>query len=1117
MGLFKKKSREALSDTPKLSTLAQQTDLEVLSPPPLPGVTQRSVSGGSVSSLNESKGYTLRGKLGLVKAPKNVFDDFDGIQTPDTASGYNDSVYEEQMVDDEQSIYDGNQYDKSVYGTEGISDVQLPAHSELSSSNYTNIPPPINTFVEHGTVKQYTPEFKGAEFQPEGSERESPSASSPKFASSTGENLSSRSSPKKPRPISITQGTSSPLATNTYGESPKTGMASAAAAAAMGVSTFKTPPLTQQAQFGSSPQMIATPAQTLEGTQPADHVHCSHGGHDHSHSHTTPKSPTVRSPPPPLAHPGYPKEHYIAKQKSSDTLGQVLPGRDLYAEAQNDYPYPLSPSELNSAPYPTCYYLKGCRETGPHSHEEETVQASFDQSKYDTIQRESEKDKMVWGGSDRDTVSQGSTSRAVESDSRDTTSRETVSHRTQSRPVDSSESRFEDPESRASTAAESRFEEAYSHPASAHAQGDADFIPADLHRAESSIYPSEVDSPQRQNHPSDDFDFNSGTQTPPTNLPMDSPDTPELTREFNRLSVSHIKGMGLPLDTRSIGSGEGFASQTNVNQHHHHVSNDTDVDLNHGHVTHGQVVGGASHMMYAEPSQAEILRSSYISTDSGGASSHAGRPIGSTGHVMDRHMMSPDQEVMEGHVMDEQHYHGHHMSSPGSGNGGSRSGTMMTGMSMNSPAYYPAPIPMNLKLPPLLSKKNRRKSRSGISPFPSPRKSSFTSALDKPGNRSSFMSPWSHTADGSLLHYEGFTEDFERSGRSMHRQSFGSRGSSPLKKMYLSGEDSRDASRDDSRDVARLSRDFDEVYGQYDESAIDSETDSRDPYYNPEKRGRRRTMSLTSINVNMDNSEVREEINEGDDVEGDVTDMQRYEASANAFTRVHIDSNALALPSAAAGFGNGISPALDQKPGTLVEELELRKKDKKAVRGHLNKSMHQYASDGTETPLIQQINDSQSAFGVDDRRQSLMSDKRMSMMTGLTGMTGMTKDHSYEDPNHHRMSLLALDSLAQMDYQQSYSKPGAAQVSKQFKASRDDDEPLRVRKQRLKRQSQQLLEQRQLKDNLEKQRLASIELEKRRQEAKVQRRNQFGKNAAAAGAQKKGKVLIGPGGEVIRT
>ncbi|QNP98037.1 YALIA101S06e04874g1_1 [Yarrowia lipolytica] len=1226
MGLFTKKSREALSDTPKLSALAQQPDLPVLSPPPLPAASQRAVSGGSVSSLNEPKGYTLRGKLGLAKAPQNVFDGFDGAQVPDGASGYNDSIYDEQLPDDDASIYDRSRYEESVYGDERNAQKQQPPQSEHSSSNNTdsNLPPPINTFVQHGTVKQYTPEFGGAEFPPGGTDGSSHSPHSSQFASPTGEFHSNRSSPVKPPPITIPKGRSSPLAsgkspigisssfgmspstnqirsplgspsymlpTSTYGESPKgSGMASAAAALAMGVSSFKTPPLAQKAQFGS-PQTFSTPSQALESTHPADHVNCSHGGHSHSHAASpgSPRvtSPTVRSPPPPLAHPGYPKEHYIAKKKSSEALGEVLPGRDLYAEAKNDYPYPLTPADLKTAPYPTCYYQKGCREIGPHSHEEEEkvdpVFATFDQSKYDEIQRESrdqqEKEKLMWGKSgssdkrlstdqQRAELSSTGSDKSRGSEPHDTGSGDSASNRTESRAVDSSDSRFAEAESRATESAESRFEEAQSHPGSSHAESvEPEYIPADLDRAESSIYPAEsvysanraeetdpyaesvystqqeqqsesYDQNVKESHdqstdhhhnppPSsiDDFDFNSGAHTPTNRLPLDSPGTPgtpELTRDFNRLSVSHIKGMGLPLDTRSIGSGEGHAPQNHVNHSVHHVGHEA--DLNHGQVTHGQVVGGGStnHMMLAEPSQAEILRSSYISTDSGGGLSHMGGPIGSTGHVMDRHMMSPDQEVLEGHVMDEIQIdgNGHVIQNPSPGHMNSRSGTMMTNMTgLNSPsaAYYPAPIPMNLKLPPLLSKKNRRLSRSGISPFPSPRKSSFSSALDKPGNRSSFMSPWSHTPDGSLLHYEGFAEDFERSGRSVHRQSLGSRGSSPLKKLYLSG-DSREASRDASRDVSRLSRDFDEVYGEFDESAIDSsDTDLRDPYYNPQKRGRRRTMSLTSINVNMDNSEVREELDEGD-VEGDVTDMQRYEASANAFTRVHIDSNAIVPPSAAAGYGNGISPGLDQKPGTLVEELELRKKDKKAVRGHLNKSMHQYAADGTETPLIQQIHDSQSAYGFDDRRNSLISDKRMSMMTGMSGMTGMTtKEHSYEDPNHHRMSLLALDSLAQMDYQQSYSKPGAAQISKQYKASRDDDEPLRVRKQRLKRQSQQLLEQRQLQENIEKQRLASIELEKKRQEVKQQRRNQFGQNAAAAGAQKKGKVLIGPGGEVIRT
>lgn len=1183
MGLFSKKSRETMNSVPKLSALAQEPDLDILSPPPLPAAystqQQRSVSGasvgsvGSVSSLNEPKGYTLRGKLGLAKAPQNVFDGFDGAQVPD--AGYNDSVYGDEPQQEEE-----NQDD--LYEQPRDQNDQYGQPRDTASSREPISLPHINTFVQHGTVKQYTPEFGGAEFGASG-EFAADSYSNSQLASPT-EFHSSRNSPVKPPPITIPgrkSGMSSPAhVSSPLGKSPahvtsprQSGMASAAAALAMGLpASYTTPPLAQQAQFGSSfesPQTFSTPSQQVE-THPADHVNCSHGaGHTHAHAHNTPSphvaSPTVKSPPPPLAHPGYPKEHYIAKKKSSEALGEVLPGRDLYQEAMNDYPYPLSPSELQTAPYPTCYYNRGCRQIGPHSHEEEEdsnhvepVFATFDQSKYDEIQRESreqtDKENIVWG------------QRAAES--RDTLSAQ--SRDTVSRPAESADSRFADPvsraaESRAAESADSRFAEADStDPA------ESEYIPADLHRAESSIYPEEEASESRDEHrdehpdeysrdehhdeyprdehpdehphdDSHDFDFNTGgTHTPTTTrLPLDSPGTPgtpthDLSRDFNRLSVSQIKGMGLPLDTRSIASGEGHVP---IHASQHHVTT-PDADVNHGHVTHGQVVGGGStpsHHVMLEPSQAEILRSSYISTDSGGTGP-GGLPIGSTGHVMDRHMMSSDPHVMEGHVMDEiqiddnghvvnnQHHLQHHLHhSPGSGHVDSRSGTMMTNLSSPSAAYYPAPIPMNLKLPPLLSKKNRRKSRSGISPFPSPRKSSFTSALDKPGNRSSFMSPWSHTSDGSLLHYEGFADDFERPGRSVHRMSLGSRGSSPLKKLYLSGEDE---SRDPSRDVSRLSRDFDEAYGEYnhDESAVDLDSDldsSRDPYYNPEKRGRRRTMSLTSINVNMDNSEVREEFaDDAEGVEGDVSDMQRYEASANAFTRVHIDANAIVPPSAAAGYGNGISPAMDQKPGTLVEELELRKKDKKAVRGHLNKTMHQYAADGTEAPLIQQIHDSQSAYGFDDRRQSMMSDKRMSMMTGMTGMTGMTtKEHSYEEPNHHRMSLLALDSLAQMDYQQSYSKPGAAQISKQYKASRDDDEPLRVRKQRLKRQSQQLLEQRQLQENIEKQRVASVELEKKRQDAKQQRRNQFGVNAAAAaaGGQKKGKVLIGPGGEVIRT
>lgn len=1225
MGLFSKKSRETMNSVPKLSVLAQAPDLDVLSAPPaLPAAIaaanaaanptsgqQRSASGasvgsvGSVSSLNDPKGYTLRGKLGLVKPPQNVFDGFDG-------------GYEDDESGDIESCDPTSSSRDPTSSSRDLSESRDTESRDLSSPRDPTNLPPINTFVQHGTVKQYTPEFGGAEFA---STEFADSADSPDFAdsakefggadsaqfadssnfASSPEFHSSRNSPVKPVGVSESRPGSSGHVT----KSPH-------------VTSYTTPPLTQQAQFGS-PQTFSTPSQHVE-THPADHVNCSHGGHTHSHNaspHVT--SPTTKTPPPPLTHPGYPKEHYIAKKKSSEALGQVLPGRDLYKEALNDYPYPLSPSELQSAPYPTCYYQKGCRQIGPHSHDDdhvtqqetdhvtqpEPVFATFDQSKYDEIQRESrdqkDKEKIVWGDNARDQTrdqdraqlsSKGSDQShdtiggprdlhsSHSSHSRDVHSRDTVST---SRPGESADSRFAEAESRAGNS-ESR--ETGSRAAdSSHsrfAEAEPEYVPADLHRAESSIYEDNVESrdqsqsrdipESRDPHSAyptiDDFDFNSpGTHTPTTRLPLDSPGTPgtpqdlsrdfnNLSRDFNHLSVSQIKGMGLPLDSRSIASVEGNAGHvTNLGQ-----SDSAEPDVNHGHVTQGQVVGGGStsHHVMLEPSQAEILRSSYISTDSGGTG-HVGNVghVGSTGHVMDRHgvdrnalasHMTQDADVHEGHVMDgpgmdEIHIdsnghvidsHGHVIDPHANHMSSSRSGTMMTNLSSPSAAYYPAPIPMNLKLPPLLSKKNRRKSRSGISPFPSPRKSSFTSALDKPGNRSSFMSPWSHTADGSLLHYEGFAgDDFERPGRSVHRQSLGSRGSSPLKRLYLSGDEDggggRDGSRvrDGSRDVTRLSRDFDEVYGEYndsagdfDESAIDFDSrdpdfdPSHDPYYNPEKRGRRRTMSLTSINVNMDNSEIREELDE-EAVEGDVTDMQRYEASANAFTRVHIDANAIVAPSAAAGFGNGISPAIDQKPGTLVEELELRKKDKRAVRGHLNKTMHQYAADGTETPLIQQIHDSQSAYGIDDRRQSLVSDKRMSMMSM------MTKDHSYEDPNHHRMSLLALDSLAQMDYQQSYSKPGAAQISKQYKASRDDDEPLRVRKQRLKRQSQQLLEQRQLQENIEKQRLASVELEKKRQEAKQQRRNQFGVNAAAAAAAKeggkKGKVLIGPGGEVIRT
>lgn len=1173
MGLFTKKSKDALRDAPKLSQLVH-SDLDILAPPALPAAGQRNVSGASVSSLEESKGYTLKGKLGLAKHPDNVFDGFDGTQNPEPHH-YDDSIYSYstpnsannslppsrgspqrpdfdrdqtqtqtqtmtqtqsphghplQQEADYESIYSREPYEDSVY--EGDFDQsgqrfesQAPQTSQalrgdpkphplsIPASSSDQVLPTIITAVQHGKVAHYTPEFKGAEFgyQGDGSASASPRSGTPGLYETLDSPVMPRalhhsasgSSLHSPAQAGASSGLPSPALHSpglayhqpeaTYGDIVETAKGKSPTIAQ--ASSFTTPPI-QQSQTFHTPGSYATPGSysspnlkldtqlpqspatpmDLQENNPADHVNCSHAG-PHNHSQVaSPVLPKPRIAPtlPPGGHPGYPAENYPKKKPSVE----VLPGRDLYAEAMNDYPYPLSPTELRSAPYPTCYYQrKGCNQVGPHDHSHDH------QDDYD--HPESNQDQAV---------------KEVEPQLPELIQPQPTVPRPYPMQIHKAVSEPVEVKVEQEHQQEQEHENQYDRESEAQHFRSAD-VHADAHAANDvSTGPS------------------TGTHTPMTELPLsaESPgDSDHLSRDFNRLSVSQVvSGMGLPLDTHSIASHDLSDSRL---QDHHDLSDA-------GNVPPVEYEGRGGYagtpMTYQvsgmpEPSQAEILRASYISTDS----SEMGR-----------------------------------MPRGGHSRGQSRSGTMMTGMSnmtgmvqgQNGVAYYPAPIPMNLKLPPLLSKKNRRQSKIGGSPNSnSPRKSSFssTSMLDRPGNRSSFISPWSHTADGSLLHYEGFSDspspEFgpERTGRSSHRLSMGSRGSSPLKQLYLSQNlNSIDGRLERPLDLQDEDGEPEGQFtfggkGNYQEAVLVDEDEEdgsgQDPYYNPEKRGRRRTMSLTSINVCMDKSEERDEL-EGVDLAAEITDMDRYDASANAFTRVHIDKNAI-VPSSAlgGGFGNGITPAMDAQPGTLVEELELRKKDKKAVRAHVNKSMHKYAADGTETPLIQQIHDTTSVYGqldsmgADSFGAMSMSggdNRRHTMMSSMTQMTQAGKDYSYEDPNNKRMSLLALDSLAREDYNRSYSKPGHAQMSKQYKASREDDEPLRVRKQRLKRQSEQFMQQKQLQENIDRQRLASLEKEKERQKSKVQRRNQFGMSSTPSAAPgKKGKVLIGPGGEVIRT
>ncbi|KAA8896761.1 hypothetical protein TRICI_006846 [Trichomonascus ciferrii] len=345
--------------------------------------------------------------------------------------------------------------------------------------------------------------------------------------------------------------------------------------------------------------------------------------------------------------------------------------------------------------------------------------------------------------------------------------------------------------------------------------------------------------------------------------------------------------------------------------------------------------------------------------------------------------------------------------------------------------YYPAPIPVQLRLPPLLSKKNRQGAKPRVPSQESAASSDRVVHSHVPHinpNRASTILPppdWTinEMAPEKLPDPEGEDGDDDY-------YQHGSRPASPASTID-SGRATIESDDEDERNL-------DEVVLKKPDS---KQQKSRSPSPSKKSTTSSKRKSFLSFNklIRRNKDEPDEDPDPEEAVWASIGQEDQYDAAKEmsrknmdhlAFTHYNPGKIQATTDNFALG-SNGIIPGDDNKPSSLIEELELRKAGRKA-RSHLYHYDGQSNSYGSASP-----DDTESA-----KRLSVpvLQDKRRSLLQ-LEKMARTGYDSQLASNNYARLSQ------GQFGERQ---KPSGASIM-----SADQDETLGARRTKLKLLQQQ--------------------------------------------------------------